>query len=131
MNDGKGAIRNEYCRQCSALCCHNLSIEIGKPENKNEVAQLKWQLHFDTVKVYIHNRRWYQLIKGRCMYLSPQGLCTIYQKRPAVCRRHNPPHCEFFGDYYDFLISTPRELNDYLDSKRRRKIKRKLRGKRS
>ncbi len=103
------------CDNCPALCCKDLSMLIGKPQTKSEVEDLKWQLHFDTVQVYIRSHRWYLLIKGRCMYLDENNLCTIYHRRPSRCRRHNPPDCERFGDFHDRLLSTPEELEEYLN----------------
>jgi Fe-S-cluster containining protein len=91
---------------------------IYRPRNRAEVEDLKWQLRFDTVRVYIRNNRWYQLVEGRCMYLAEDGSCTEYGRRPDKCRRHNPPDCEFFGRFYDVMISTPDELDDYLNSRR-------------
>ena len=112
---------NEICSQCPSLCCKNLSMMIYRPENRAEVEDLKWQLRFDTVRVYIRNHRWYQLIEGRCMYLGEDGRCMEYQGRPNKCRRHNPPDCEFFGQFYDVTIETPEELEEYLNSRRKRK----------
>ena len=112
------------CVNCSAFCCKNLAMEIGKPTNKKEIEDLKWQLHFDTVKVYIHRRKWYQWVAGKCMYLDSNDRCTIYEERPQICRKHNPPDCEHFGAFYDIMIKTPDELEAYLESKSR-KIKKK------
>ena len=114
---------NKYCKKCSAVCCKNLAMEIGRPLNKSEIEDLKWQLHFDTVKVYLHKRRWYQLVEGTCRYLSKQDRCTIYETRPDKCREHNPPECEFFGKYYDTIFHNPEELVDYLKHKKSRKQK--------
>jgi Fe-S-cluster containining protein len=112
---------NEYCKGCPAICCTNLAMEIGKPENKKEVEDLKWQLQFDTVKVYIRKNRWYQLVEGRCMYLSEDNFCTIYKQRPKKCRTHNPPNCERYGKYYDVMLENPKDLEKYLTSKKRNK----------
>jgi Fe-S-cluster containining protein len=102
------------------MCCKNLSVGICRPRTKTEIEDLKWQLQFDTVSVYIRNNRWYQLIEGRCIYLSPDDRCTRYNDRPEVCRRHNPPNCEFFGEFYDVMIDTPEELDAYLEKRSRR-----------
>ncbi|MGD9401716.1 MAG: YkgJ family cysteine cluster protein [bacterium] len=115
---------NEICSQCPSLCCKNLSMMIYRPENRSEVEDLKWQLRFDTVSVYIRSHRWYLLIEGRCMYLADDGRCLEYDGRPDKCRRHNPPDCEFFGEFYDVMIETPEELEDYLNKKKKRKKKR-------
>ncbi|MFC1501088.1 YkgJ family cysteine cluster protein [Elusimicrobiota bacterium] len=118
---GKNTPGDKYCRKCKAICCHNLAMAIGKPVNRKEIEDLKWQLHFDTVKVYIHEHHWYQWVKGKCMYLSKDNRCTIYDKRPITCRRHNPPNCEYFGDFYDVMLNTPEELEEYLISKKPKK----------
>ena len=112
---------NEICSQCPSLCCKNLSMMIYRPENRSEVEDLKWQLRFDTVRIYIRSHRWYLLIEGRCMYLGEDGRCLEYDGRPDKCRRHNPPDCEFFGKFYDVMIETPEELEEYLDSKKKKK----------
>lgn len=112
---------NKYCKGCPAICCTNLAMEIGKPENAKEVEDLKWQLQYDTVKVYIRKRRWYQLVEGRCMYLSEDNFCTIYNRRPKKCRLHNPPSCERYGVYYDLMFNNSEELDKYWVGKKKRK----------
>ncbi|MBD3264401.1 MAG: YkgJ family cysteine cluster protein [Candidatus Omnitrophica bacterium] len=120
---GRKNIKNKDCKICPAICCKNLAMEIGKPANNSEVEDLRWQLHFDTVKVFIRNRRWYQLVEGRCIYLTEEDRCAIYENRPQKCRKHNPPDCEYFGEFYDILISTPEELDSYFESLKKSKKK--------
>lgn len=115
----------EECMTCNSFCCRNLAMAIGRPENKREIEDLKWQLHFDTVKVYIHNRRWYLWIEGTCMYLSSNGRCKIYDRRPDICKKHNPPDCERFGKFYDIMLSTPDDLEKYIRSRKKFKLKKK------
>ncbi len=112
---------NKYCRNCPAICCKNLAMEIGKPANKKEVEDLKWQLQFDTVKVYIRKRRWHQLVEGRCMHLSDDNFCTIYNQRPKTCRNHNPPNCEKYGKFYEVILNNPDDLERYLDQKKKKR----------
>jgi Fe-S-cluster containining protein len=120
---------NQTCAQCPSLCCKNLSIGILRPYTRKEIEELKWQLQFDTVRVYVRNSRWYQLVEGRCIYLGEDNYCTRYDDRPDKCRDHNPPDCEFFGEFYDVMISTPEELEAHLASKRRKSRKgKKLRS---
>ncbi len=108
------------CGQCPALCCKNLSIRILRPRTRAEIEDLKWQLQFDTVSIYIRKNRWYQLVEGRCIYLGEDDRCKVYPVRPDMCRRHNPPDCEFFGKFYDVLIETPDRLEDYLADRRKK-----------
>jgi len=113
------------CSRCEAVCCKNLAMDIGRPANKKEVDDLKWQLHFDTVRVFIRHRAWHLLVEGKCIYLSDDHLCTIYDKRSDVCRQHNPPDCELHGHFYDVMITTPDELDAYLYRKKKKKKSRR------
>jgi Fe-S-cluster containining protein len=110
------------CGDCAALCCHDLSVEITRPRTRDEIESLKWQLYYDTVGIYIRSRRWHMVVKGRCKYLDDRNLCTIYDRRPDVCREHMPPDCERFEEWYDILFTKPGEIEDYLNkSKKKRK----------
>jgi Fe-S-cluster containining protein len=113
------------CRGCPAKCCRNLSIWIGAPRTKAEIEDLMWEVRFDTVKIYIRNRRWYLWIKGTCMYLDENNMCKIYETRPDKCREHNPPNCERYGQFWDVMINNPEELQEYLDKRKRAAKRRK------
>ncbi|MFH2138487.1 MAG: YkgJ family cysteine cluster protein [Candidatus Omnitrophota bacterium] len=117
MSSKKGKTTIKGCNDCPAICCNNLALQIGRPANRQELDDLKWQLHFDTVKVYIRHRRWYQWVAGKCIYLTPESRCSIYENRPDKCRKHNPPACELHGKFYDVMFSTPDELEAYLKKK--------------
>jgi Fe-S-cluster containining protein len=117
------SVKLRDCRGCPALCCHDLVMRILKPETPAEIEELKWQVQYDTVRVFITSNRWHLLIDGRCMYLDDDNLCTIYDDRPDKCRRHSPPDCERYGGYWDVLIETPQELEAWFEAERRRKAK--------
>ncbi len=125
----RAQISNSACRACPALCCQNLAISVLKPRTKAEIEEFRWQLYFDTVRVFITNLRWNLLVEGRCIYLDRNDLCKIYEDRPDKCRRHTAADCERFGPYYDVLISTPEELDAYFAKEKRRKARRSARKK--
>jgi len=130
MAKKKHAPSNPACQGCPALCCKDLVVIIMKPRTRAEIENLKWELQFDTVSVFIRNNRWHTETKGTCIYLDENNMCTIYDRRPDRCRRHNPPDCERFGEHYDVMLRTPEELEAYLaGSKSKRKKTRKLRRK--
>lgn len=114
------ASSKNVCKECFAPCCRDLAIMITKPRTKAEVQELKWQLQFDTVKVYVRDYHWSLLVKGKCMYLNRNNLCRVYAQRPSTCRRHRPPECERYGKWYDALITTPDELDSYLIKKKKK-----------
>jgi Fe-S-cluster containining protein len=105
------------CDSCPALCCRDLVMVTEKPKTAGDVNELRWQVRFDTVNVFIRSHKWYLLVKGRCMYLGKDNLCRIYPRRPRRCRDHKPRDCERYGKFYDVLLSTPEELDQYLAEK--------------
>ncbi len=107
----------DACNGCPAKCCHDLVMHITKPRTRDDIDELKWELQYDTVRVFIVNYRWHRIIAGRCMYLDEDNFCTIYDRRPKRCREHNPPDCEHYGEFYDVMISTPEELDEHLGRK--------------
>ena len=76
---------------------------------------LRQHLHFDTVKVYIKNRRCYSFIKGKCIYLDTKNKCTIYKKRSDTCRDPMPPGYKHYKKWCTKIISPPVELDKYLN----------------
>jgi len=92
-------------------------VLIEKPKAKADVEEMRWQVRFDTASIYIRKHRWYLLAKGRCIYLDENSLCVIYARRPRRCRDHNPPECERYGKFYDVLMTTPEQLDEYLAEK--------------
>ena len=102
------------CNKCPAKCCHDLVQPIDKPKNEEDIFELKWELQYDTIRVYIRSHRWYRIIAGRCQYLNDHDRCTIYERRPKRCRELGPPECEACGDFFDVMISTPQELEAHL-----------------
>ena len=114
----------DACSDCRAACCHDLTVHIERPRNQNDADYYRWHLQYDTVSIVISNRRWYLWIKGRCMYLDDHHFCTVYDRRPPLCRSHNPPACEKFDNWYETLFMTPEDLDDFLAKEKARKKRR-------
>lgn len=109
----------DACRTCGAKCCHDLVMPIDRPKTPGDVDELKWELQYDAIAVFIRSHRWYRFIRTRCLYLDRLDRCTRYQTRPKRCRTHQPTNCEKFGEFYDAMINTPEELDDFLASRKR------------
>ncbi len=119
------ALKKAGCRGCPALCCHDMVEPISRPQTSHDVEELKWQLQYDTIRVFIRSHRWHVIVQGRCMYLTDDNLCSIYDRRPERCRQHNPPDCERYGEFWDVMINTPEELDAYLQKEKRRRSRRR------
>ena len=115
--------QDAVCIKCPAPCCKDLVIPTNKPRTKDEIEELKWHLHFDTVRIAIRSYRWYLTIKGRCIYLGKNNLCRNYENRPKKCKDHMPPDCEKYGKWYDLFLNTPEELEEYLQNGKGKKQK--------
>ena len=118
MGNGSKSKKEDICLECPAHCCRDLAMEISRPRTRSEIDSLKWSLQFDTVRVFIRNRQWHMLVDGKCMYLDKNNMCTIYENRPDTCRNHNPPDCELYGKFWDVMIKTPAQLEEYLRTPR-------------
>ena len=118
----------DQCRGCPATCCHTLALIVNRPRDRDDVEFYKWQLQYDVVSIAIVGHRWHTVYKGRCMYLDGRNMCAIYDRRPEKCRRHNPPECERYGEWYDVMLDTPEELDEYIRKEKERKKRRRKRA---
>jgi Fe-S-cluster containining protein len=85
-----------------------------RPRTRADVDELKWHIQYEGVSAFVANRRWYIQVRSRCKYLTRENLCSIYERRPQRCRRHNPPDCERHGDYFTVRLDTPEELEAHV-----------------
>jgi hypothetical protein len=91
------------------------------PKTKLDRENLVWQMHFVNTKFFIRARKWYELSLGDCRYLDGKDRCTVYERRPDVCRNHNPPECERYGDIFDVMFDTPEDLLAHFQKTRDKK----------
>ncbi len=120
-------VKNKCLEECNAICCNDLAVQIYKPVTKAEKEDLRWHLFFEGVKAYIRHRKWHLLIHSRCRYLSKENRCTIYDRRPDRCRKHNHPHCELEGKFFDVIIESPEQFDEYFAQQAAKKRKSKVR----
>lgn len=107
------------------MCCKGLESHIPPPRTKHDKESLVWQLHFHNTRFFIRSKRWYRLSMGDCRYLDENNRCTIYARRPDICREHNPPSCEYHGEIFDIMFETPEKLNRYFQRQERKKAQAK------
>ena len=91
------------CDGCD-LCCKYIALEIDTPEDKNDYEQIRWYLAHKNVWVWIdHDDSWNLQFNTPCEKLDKQ-LCTIYDKRPQICRDYSTDACERYGDGDSFKL---------------------------
>jgi len=93
-----------------------VAIEIDKPENQEDIDQIKWFLVHKNVLVFIDNDdSWNIQFNTPCVKLS-KNLCSIYEQRPKICRDHSSDNCEKYGDgeSYKVLWKNLPEFEEWL-----------------
>ncbi len=122
------------CRKCDAKCCRYFAFHIVAPKTKEDIETIRWYLAHTGVTVFIERRRWYVEIDNDCRYLTKDFKCSIYDKRPAICKEHEPSSCEFtFTEFdHEHIFHTMEEFDRYLAARKKRPKatkKRKSKGK--
>lgn len=115
------------CHACSALCCRYYALELDPPEDKEDFDTFRWYLMHGTRSwIWYEDGDWYLQVDDACRFLGPSNECTIYDKRPQICRdyglpegRENPddPLCDYFsqGIHHDLEFRTPEEIEAYAE----------------
>ncbi len=126
---------SSFCRKCGK-CCNYFCVEVDAPSSIGDVNDYAWILAHKNVSIHIEKKHWYLMVKSRCRYLK-NGQCKIYEKRPRICRKHNPADCEFTmksQHEYDDVDTVITNLDDLLKLGKKmfpKNKKIKLRGKKT
>lgn len=85
------------CSYCEgAKCCHYVTQAIETPRSMYDFSHIQWQVSHDGVEVYKDSdKTWYISFTTTCKKLLPDGHCSIYEKRPQICRDYKNDWCEF------------------------------------
>ncbi len=91
-------------------------LQIDTPACRKDFENIRWYLcHFDTTVFVEKGDKWYLHVQSLCRHLTPEGRCGIYDKRPKICREHNPSDCEFDSEYAaEMKFGSIDELDDYI-----------------
>lgn len=82
------------CFQC-AKCCTYVAIEIDPPTTMKEYDYIVWYLYHEGLSVFVDwEGDWFVKFETRCKHLTPQGLCGVYESRPAICKDFDWRECE-------------------------------------
>ncbi|MDW8239700.1 MAG: YkgJ family cysteine cluster protein [Acidobacteriota bacterium] len=105
--------------QCQARCCKYIIVKIPAPRTRMDHEEIRWWVAHEGVSVHIAQRKWYLQVFTRCTHLTPNNLCSAYDKRPDVCRDYEPDNCEFTAELdIQREFRTMQEYDQYLEEKR-------------
>jgi Fe-S-cluster containining protein len=121
---------DDQCGKCAALCCRYIGVALDDPETAGDFDDMAWFLHHEGTMIYVEDGDWYLNVEIKCKKLGKDNRCTIYEKRPRICRRHKHDECEFDGKPYDFeqQFNTAEELEAYGRKQLREKYAKKRKG---
>ena len=113
------------CFAC-ALCCTYVATQIDTPTTMTDYDHISWYLYHENILVYVDwDDDWYIQFATRCENLSPNGLCEIYDHRPAICKDFDWRDCEKQVDEdleppEKFIFRNAPEFFDWLAKQRPR-----------
>lgn len=89
------------------------------PEDDEDFDDLAWILIHENVSIHVGALQWEIVVKNKCRFIDSEKGCTIYDKRPQICREHKPGECDANSDCesdYDnvlHVINSLWELEEY------------------
>ncbi|MEM7181337.1 MAG: YkgJ family cysteine cluster protein [Spirochaetota bacterium] len=116
---------SEICVACTG-CCRYVAVGIDKPNSKDLRDQYSWFLLHRNVQIYIDNDNdWNLLFITTCTKLLPNGMCSIYEIRPQICKDYSADSCSRVGKDHKFLFETPEAMLEHLEAEKAKRKKKK------
>jgi len=89
----------------------HVAVEFDTPLTREEYDEVVWFLLHEDVQVYIDDEdKWYLEFKTKCTPLGEDGRCSIYGRRPQICRDYETDSCVRHGDgspYKHYFTTVP------------------------
>ncbi len=106
-------VNKKLCEGC-AKCCLHINHEIDPPHDDEDCDYIIWFLLHENLSVWVDDENvWYLEFKTPCKALHNE-LCSIYEKRPQVCREYEQETCLNTDLEDDIIFHTPEEFLAYV-----------------
>ncbi len=111
--------RKILCDRCPGLCCRYFALPIETPEDKQDYDDIRWYLCHEGITVFVEDGDWYINIKNKCGYLTDDYKCTIYNRRPKICRIYTTKVCDYVEGQYDYELhfTSDKQMEEYIKIK--------------
>lgn len=112
------------CHLCDALCCRYYALELDPPEDEEDFDDLRWYLLHEKTWIWVDDGEWFLQVDEPCRFLDEHGRCTIYERRPRICREYGDPEyledpdeplCDWYArdEHHEHEFREPEELEAY------------------
>jgi uncharacterized protein len=123
------------CNRCPAACCRYIALPFDEPQDAEAFEEVRWFLMHDGVTVFVTEGHWYVSVGTPCRHLDAQSRCTVYARRPQICREYSSDGCDYRGGDYEYKLffTHPEQIVEYAKKRLKRKptaAKKKSRGRR-
>jgi Fe-S-cluster containining protein len=110
------------CTECGNKCCQYIMIDWDEPLDEEDFDDLRWFITHRGATIHVDEGDWCVEFKMPCEKLGDDGKCTIYEKRPQMCRQYADDMienglCGGFQNIYetfDHYFSTIEELDAFI-----------------
>ena len=116
------------------MCCRYFALEIDEPEGRDDFENIRWYLAHEGTLIFVDDGDWYLQIDNHCKFLDEDDRCTIYEKRPEICREYGNGadgewHCEHAvpDQKHDLELRSMEEVEQYAEKVLAAKAKKKKR----
>ena len=115
MDTKKRKLKN-ICSNCQALCCSYVMLEIDEPEDREDFEKIRWFVAHENISVAHYEDSWMLYIKNKCKFIDENHNCTIYDKRPQICREHQSEECDYFeDDDFEIHLQTIEDVDKFAE----------------
>ncbi|MHC4115162.1 MAG: YkgJ family cysteine cluster protein [Planctomycetota bacterium] len=126
--------KKNRCNRCTGLCCRYCALPIETPEDKEDYDDIRWYLCHKGITVFVEEGDWYININNKCKYLSDRDYgCTIYNKRPKICRGYITADCDLSKGEYDYELhfTDDKQMEEYIKIKFGNNVKEKRKARKA
>lgn len=119
------------CKGCPGSCCKYIVIELDTPRSKKDFEEIRWFVTHKNVLVYVEeDGTWNVEFTTPCEFLGKNNLCTIYEKRPEICKKYDHEECTFHNKHIEkHLFRTLGEIDKFIKKRFSKKNENKNKSK--
>lgn len=117
------------CSECNGGCCREICVDMDEPKTIEDWDIIRWMVAHENIAVFVdYEGDWLVEVQTNCSKLDTNSKCTMYDKRPIICKDHKTDTCVKNGEENDekLRFNTIEEVEAYIEKVVKPKIKKQL-----